>query len=121
MIDPKNYVGREQSYVKHWIVDEYLERVAHIVGTWAESITYVDGFSGPWNTRSDNFSDSSFGIALKQLRKAKAHIREKYGRDLNIRCCFVEENSNAFLKLESFTRSITDAEIFLFNSSFEAA
>jgi hypothetical protein len=45
MVDPRLYQGREQTYVKHVILDQYLTKFAHIIGSWADSITYVDGFS----------------------------------------------------------------------------
>ncbi|GEM_PF-3928594 len=45
------YVGREQTLVKHTILRAYLRRFAIIVGSWADSITYVHCFSGPWRER----------------------------------------------------------------------
>jgi three-Cys-motif partner protein len=71
MIDPSLYEGREQTLIKHFLFGKYLERFAIIVGSWADAITYVDGFSGPWNTRSSKLEDSSFAIALAELRKAR--------------------------------------------------
>ena len=68
-MDLSNYIGREQSYVKHVVLDTYLERFAHIIGSWKDSITYIDGFSGPWNSQTQDFSDSSFGIALAQRER----------------------------------------------------
>ena len=70
------YRGREQTLVKHFILRKYLERFARIVGTFADSITYVDCFSGPWNVRSEELKDSSFAIALEELRKAQATLSE---------------------------------------------
>jgi hypothetical protein len=59
MSDKDLYVEREQTLVKHFILRKYLERFAHIVGTFADAITYVDCFSGPWNVRSEELKDSS--------------------------------------------------------------
>lgn len=59
------YTGREQTLVKHFILQKYLERFAYIVGSHWDTLTYVDCFSGPWNARSEKFEDSSFAIALK--------------------------------------------------------
>ena len=120
-MDLSNYIGREQSYVKHVVLDIYLERFAHIIGSWKDSITYIDGFSGPWNSQTQDFSDSSFGIALGQLRKARADLKVSLRRDFKIRCFFVEESPEAFTKLKGFTDSITDATIKVANSTFEAA
>ena len=59
------YDGREQTLVKHHILEKYLERFARIIGFTWDTITYVDCFSGPWNVQSDRFDDSSFSIALR--------------------------------------------------------
>lgn len=64
------YAGREQTLVKHYILEHYLERFAHIVGSAWDAITYVDCFSGPWNARSERLEDSSFALALRQLKAA---------------------------------------------------
>jgi three-Cys-motif partner protein len=104
------YAGREQTLVKHFILRRYLERFAHIVGTFADSITYVDCFSGPWNVRSHNLQDSSFAIALKELRKARTTLAAK-DREFQIRCMFLEKDPAAFARLEEFARQIQDAKI----------
>ena len=65
-----NYEGREQTLVKHVVLEKYLLRFAMVVVTWADTINYVDGFSGPWNIKSEDFADSSFAIALR-ARRAK--------------------------------------------------
>lgn len=77
MTDSELYLGREQTLVKHLILRKYLERFAHIVGTHWEVITYVDCFSGPWNVRSKQLKDSSFAIALEELRKARQTLSSK--------------------------------------------
>ncbi len=104
------YVGREQTLVKHFILQNYLGRFAHIVGTFAQAITYVDCFSGPWNVRSQELKDSSFAIALEELRKARTTLEAK-GRALKLRCMFLEKNPAAYRKLKEFATSVTDAEI----------
>ncbi len=114
------YAGREQTLVKHFILRKYLERFAHIVGTRWDTLTYVDCFSGPWNVKSEDFQDSSFAIALEQLRKARATHRVK-GRTLRLRCFFLESDPAAYAKLRQFTDQITDAEIGLQNKKLEDA
>ena len=68
MTDP--YIGREQTKAKHFILKRYLQALAFKVLTFSD-ITYVDGFSGPWETKTENFSDSSFMIAISVLRDAQ--------------------------------------------------
>lgn len=113
------YLGREQSLVKHTVLQKYLERFAHIVGRNWNTITYVDGFSGPWNVRSDDLHDSSFAIALEQLRVARDTIKRSTGRDLEIRCLFLETEAEPFERLEAFAKGQTDAEVRALNASFE--
>lgn len=117
------YAGREQTRIKHFILEHYLERFAHIVGSWSDAITYVDCFSGPWNARSDRLEDSSFAVALEQLRKARANLVELKQRnnrpELGIRCFFLEKNAAAFAHLDRFARSVGDAEIATKNAPLE--
>lgn len=112
------YVGREQTLVKHSILQKYLERFAHIVGTHWDTLTYVDCFSGPWNARSDKFEDSSFGIALQELRKARDTHAQR-GRKLRLRCFFLEKEPDAYGKLDGFAKGIQDAEIKTRNATLE--
>jgi three-Cys-motif partner protein len=121
MVDARLYEGREQTYVKHVILDHYLAKFAHIIGSWADTITYVDGFSGPWNSVSEEFKDSSFWIAIERLREARRNLQESSGRTFKIRCFFVEESQSAFNKLQSFTQAITDVEVKALRSTFETA
>ena len=112
------YVGREQTLVKHFILQKYLERFAHIVGTHWDTLTYADCFSGPWNARSDKFEDSSFGIALNELRKARdTHVQR--GRKLRLRCFFLEKDPEAYDKLDGFAKGIQDVEITTRNATLE--
>ncbi|MBW8878440.1 MAG: three-Cys-motif partner protein TcmP [Acidobacteria bacterium] len=118
MTNDELYERREQTRVKHDILRHYLERFAHIVAHKWESITYIDGFAGPWNVRSPDLKDSSFAIALDELRKARATHREK-GKNLRLRCFFLEEDRAAYQQLESFAEGVKDAEIKPQNGSFE--
>src|SRR5712664_1042163 len=111
------YEGREQTLVKHFVLEKYLQRFAMIVGTWNDTINYVDGFSGPWNLKSGDFADSSFATALRVLRGARYALRAK-GRDLRLRCFFIEEDAKSYERLAQFARETTDAEVVTKNSEF---
>lgn len=119
--DDALYVRREQSRIKHVVLEKYLERFAIIVGSWAEGIVYVDGFSGPWNSVSEDFKDSSFAIALQQLRSARETVRQIFGKNLQIKCVFLEKDPQAFAQLNAFAKSQTDVEILALNRDFEEA
>lgn len=101
------YDRREQTAVKHYILRNYLKRFAQIVGSRWESITYVDGFAGPWNARSSEFKDSSFNIALEQLRDART-TQEGKKHSLKLRCLFLEKNRGAYLQLQDFAERNKD-------------
>jgi three-Cys-motif partner protein len=108
LVDPL-YEGKEQSLVKHEMLRRYLSTFAHKVGSWWDSITYVDGFSGPWNSVSADLKDSSFAIAISELRQARETHRAK--KNLKLRCFFVEENREAFKQLDDYAKAQTDVEI----------
>ncbi len=115
------YTGREQTFVKHFILRHYLERFAIIVGHNWTTLTYVDCFSGPWKVKSEEFKDTSFAIALEQLRNARKVHRERTGRTLSLRCFFLEKTPSAYKKHKQYTDRIDDVEIETQNKPLESA
>ncbi len=118
MADNMLYEGREQTLVKHLILQKYLERFAHKVGTKWDCLTYVDCFAGPWNTQSPDFSDSSFAIAITELKKAR-QTQIKAGRELKLRCFFLEKDHAAYEQLRQFAAGIAEVEIVTENRELE--
>jgi three-Cys-motif partner protein len=118
------YSGREQTKAKHFILKRYLQALAFKVLTFSD-VTYVDGFSGPWETKTENFSDSSFMIAISVLQDAQQRTFERTGKRRRIRCFFSETNSAAFAKLEAevvkFHRPEEGFEIRTYCGKFEDA
>ncbi len=110
MVRDEDYVGREQSRVKHEILRRYLGRFAHIIGTKWETINYVDCFSGPWKSNSPDLTDTSFAIALDELRQAR-DTHQLRGRLRTIRCIFLEEDAVAFSRLHAYAAQQTDVTI----------
>lgn len=98
MTDP--YSGREQTKAKHFILKRYLQALAFKVLTFSD-VTYVDGFSGPWETKTENFSDSSFMIAIAVLQDAQKRILERMNVRRRIRCFFSENDVEAFAQLQA--------------------
>jgi three-Cys-motif partner protein len=96
-----DYGGREQAYVKHRLLAEYLPPLAYKVGQSWDSIVYIDAFSGPWQTSRGDYGDSSFGVAIDTLRDAQQGLREQ-GKNRRFDCILVEENKSAFAELEGF-------------------
>ncbi len=120
MIDWDLYEGREQSGVKHFFLENYLERVAYNIGSFHDRFDYVDGFTGPWESEGLEFQDTSFMIAINTLRK----VREgwaKRGRTLNIRCIFVEKQKSSFERLQSALSGVSDIKTELIRGEFETA
>jgi len=93
------YSGREQTQAKHFILRRYLQELAFKVLNF-QDITYIDGFSGPWQTKTENFSDSSFMIAISVLLDAQKQYQERTGVSRRIRCFFSETDPKAFSQLE---------------------
>ena len=82
MKPPEFYRGREQTYLKHFFLKRYLERVAWNIFSFCDQFVYVDGFSGPWKSEDEAFEDTSFIIALKQLRRVREEVKKKKRRDI---------------------------------------
>jgi three-Cys-motif partner protein len=118
------YSGREQTEAKHFILRRYLQALAFKVLTF-QDITYVDGFSGPWETKTDNFSDSSFMIAIAVLRDAQKQYLDRTGVRRRIRCFFSETDPAAFAQLEQavapFRRPAEAFEVKTYFGKFEDA
>lgn len=117
MISIDDYKGREQSYVKHVLLEQYLEVLVHKTASIYPHIVYVDGFAGPWQSASENYEDTSFGIALRALRRAKAAWKSK-GRDVRMTAILIEKNSVAYKKLETLAPKFSDVIIAPFNGDF---
>ena len=100
------YTGREQAYIKHYLLEKYLAPFVYKVGSKWDSIVYIDAFSGPWQTTRKDYADSSFAIAIETLREARAGLMER-GRKLRIESILVEEDKGAFAALESFAATQT--------------
>ena len=97
MTDP--YLDREQTRAKHFILKSYLQALAFKVLTFSD-ITYIDGFSGPWQSKTENFSDSSFMIAISVLMDAQKQIAARGDGRRRIKCFFSENDPGAYVQLE---------------------
>ena len=122
MTDP--YSGREATKAKHYILKSYLQALAFKVLTF-QDITYVDGFSGPWKTKTDDFSDSSFMIAISVLLDAQKQYLDRSGIRRQVRCFFSENDPDRFQNLEKavkpFHRPAEGFEIKTYFGDFEDA
>lgn len=99
-MEADKYGGREQSYLKHVLLEAYLQSFAYKVGAWAKTITYIDGFAGPWKHQDEEFADTSFATAVRVLSEVRNTSRQGF----RIRCLFVEKDKQAFEELERYSR-----------------
>jgi three-Cys-motif partner protein len=104
-VDFSLYAGREQAYIKHCLLEEYLPEWGWKIGSQWDALVYVDGFAGPWNVRSPDFADSSFGIAVGALSRVASGLQDSRQRKVAVRCVCVEQDSDAFTKLEAFAKT----------------
>jgi three-Cys-motif partner protein len=117
MVALEDYGGREQSYVKHIFLEGYLEALVHKTASIYPHIVYVDGFAGPWQSANEKFEDTSFGIAVNALRRAKGSWKEK-GRDVRMSAFLVERDATAYEKLEKIPAMYPDVAIRTYNADF---
>ena len=113
--DPANYVGREQAYVKHYFLARYLERLIFKIASAYDEVIYVDGFSGPWQDTDERFQDTSFGIALSTLRRAKqawATVGNPgLRRQVQMTAHLVERDGVAFARLRALQSMFPDVRV----------
>lgn len=115
--DLANYGGREQAYVKHHFLAEYVERLVFKVAS-RRDVVYVDGFSGPWKDQGQNFADTSFGIALETLRSAKQAWAERGRGERTMTALLVEKDEDAYSRLQEIIPRYPDITIRTFNADF---
>jgi three-Cys-motif partner protein len=118
MIDESLYEGREQTYVKHYILSEYLALFSPIIGSYWTKINYIDCFAGPWEARAPDLQDTSFAIATQQFRRTREQLAQR-GRDVTFRCFFLESDAEPYQRLKQFADSVTDIEIKPLNRKLE--
>ncbi|WP_245475883.1 enoyl-CoA hydratase/isomerase family protein [Bradyrhizobium sp. Leo170] len=53
-----NPVISAQAYVKHVLLESYLERLVHKVASRYDHVAYVDGFAGPWQSANERFEEA---------------------------------------------------------------
>jgi len=94
------YKGKEQTYVKHFFLERYLEAVAFHIGYSHREFVYVDCFSGPWRADDEELADTSIRIALDKLNYVLRGLT-KLNRTPPIRAIFIERQPKAFSALQT--------------------
>jgi three-Cys-motif partner protein len=117
---PTEYLGREQAYIKHHFLRQYLGRLIHKIGSFADKVVYIDRFSGPWMSGAENYGDTSFGIALKALTEAQQSWQNMPSRPRQIKMFahLVERDPVAFDQLRSISPHYQAVHVTPYNDKF---
>jgi three-Cys-motif partner protein len=117
MVSLVDYAGREQAYVKHVFLERYLESLVFKTASTFDHVVYVDGYAGPWQSASERFEDTSFGIALNALRRAK-EAWKRNGRAVKMTALLVERDPTAYARLATISPKYPDIAIQTYNDDF---
>jgi three-Cys-motif partner protein len=98
---PDGYKGKEQSLIKHKLLEAYIQRLFMIIGQHEIRIRYVDCFAGPWKTESDNLKDTSIAISLGIMKGCHESLKKR-GRNVQFKALFIEKNRESYKTLNSF-------------------
>jgi three-Cys-motif partner protein len=113
------YRGREQTFVKHYFLDQYLETVGFHIGFHHRELFFVDCFSGPWQARGEILEDTSVHIALQKLNYVRDALAVR-GKYCDIGAIFVERNSRAFNGLQQLvSRDCRSVRVHAMHGGFE--
>jgi three-Cys-motif partner protein len=104
------YTDREQSGIKHFALQHYLEAATRIIGSSWNGFSYVDCCAGPWESRSLDYSDTSFGIAVKVLKEANKSLHNR-GKTPHFRALLIEEKPEPFKQLATFAARAVDKDV----------
>lgn len=118
MKDLEYYRDRQQTYMKHYFLEQYLQKVAFNIFSFSDQFVYVDGFSGPWKSDDEELADTSFAIAIGILRYVRDSL-PKTGPTKKIHCIFNEKEGDAFRELDQFCQDVSDIDIDTLNAPFE--
>lgn len=106
---PAAYLGKEQAYVKHYLLEAYLEKLMMIVGMSArklgiKELAFVDCFAGPWGDETESLDSTSIAISLHVLSRCRQGLLRN-GVDLRFRALYIEKVHASFGRLKQFLNS----------------
>jgi three-Cys-motif partner protein len=112
---PDTYQGREQAYIKHQLLEGYLEKLFLIVGMSSgklgiTELCYVDCFAGPWLDNSEDLGSTSIAISLRILNKCQQELQH-HGKTIRFRALYVEKDRTVFERLKRYLQEHTPTGI----------
>ena len=120
-VELDRYLGREQSYIKHLFLTQYLQVAGYkTLQGRSPTFNFVDAFAGPWHVSDDsNYSDASFDQALRTLEAVRAQLGRRGTSGLRVRLCLCEKRARAAEELRRYATQKGRFEIHVFHGSFE--
>ena len=116
----ENYHGREQSFIKHLFLTQYLKSLSFKIFQGRSRVfNFIDAFAGPWNTSASDYSDASFEQSLRTLASVREAIDPEFNLGLQIRLCLCEKRPNAIQALERYGQDRQGFAIRVFPGNFE--
>jgi three-Cys-motif partner protein len=104
---PPEYERREQTFLKHRVLDAYLEKWLYKMafGQPSSRLWFVDCFAGPWEDREPKLQDTSFAKALAKLNEVAEDVRRKHpAHTFSPHAVFVENNPKSCARLKSYVK-----------------
>jgi three-Cys-motif partner protein len=98
------YKGREHSWIKHYLLESYLELLFMIIGQHEKRICYIDCFSGPWQEADQNLSGTSIALSLDVMRRCRESLCGRR-KDVEFRALFIEKGKRSYKKLAAYLSS----------------
>lgn len=117
----EQYRGREQSFIKHEFLTQYLQAAAFkTLQGRSRTFNFVDAFAGPWEVSdTDDLSDSSFSQALDSLEGVRVHLERRETSGLRIRLFLCETRREAVAELQRFAANNRRVDIRVLHGKFE--
>jgi len=104
----EEYAGREQSQLKHRVLEAYLQPWFLKLGSASLKIQgpvrlwYIDCFAGPWASGRADLADTSVGVGLKCLEDGQTIWNEKGQSRVEAAAIFIGKNKAAGKQLSDF-------------------
>ena len=117
----EQYRGREQSFIKHEFLTQYLQAAAFkTLQSRSRTFNFVDAFAGPWEVSdTENLSDTSFSQAVQTLEGVRIHLAKMKRSGLRIRFFLCERRQQAVTDLQRYAANHSGLDIRIFHGEFE--
>ena len=117
----EQYRGREQSFIKHAFLTQYLQAAAFkTLQARSRTFNFVDAFAGPWEVPdTEDLSDTSFRQALDTLEAVRVHLEGQGTSGRRVRLLLCETRSEAVAELRRFAADNERFDIQVFHGKFE--